>query len=485
MDSGEFRAAAHQMIDYVIDYLENIRERRVVPTVKPGYLRELIPDSAPEKGEPWEAIYQDIERVITPGITHWSSPHFHAYYPMANSWPGLLADILSDGFGINGFTWMASPAVTELEVVMMDWLGKLLDLPPVFLACSGGQGGGVIQGTASEAVLVALLAARSKKLLEMKTKDSQLDEKLTASRFIAYSSDQSHSAAERAAMMGGVHVRVLKTDENFQLRADTLQAAIEEDRANGKIPFFLTATLGTTPCCAFDDLTELGPVCNRENVWMHVDAAYAGSALICPEYRHYANGLETADSFNFNPHKWLLVTFDCSAMWFKDANDIIDAFNIDPLFLKHKHQSNANAPDYRHWQIPLGRRFRALKLWFVMRSYGAEGLRAHIRKQVQLANHFHQLMAADERFEFPVPPAMGLVCFRLKGDNGGGLSEELLKRINEAGRVHMIPAKLRDIFIIRMAICSRYTETSDVDNSWNEIRQQADAFLAERSSSSE
>ncbi|KAK4006031.1 hypothetical protein OUZ56_011162 [Daphnia magna] len=473
MDSEQFRAAAHQMVDYVIDYLDNIRNRRVLPTVEPGYLRKLIPEEAPEQGETWQSIFQDIERVIMPGVTHWHSPNFHAYYPTGNSWPAMLADILSDAIGCVGFSWIASPACTELEVVMMDWLGKLIGLPPVFLASTGGKGGGVIQGTASEAMLVGLLAARSKTLKRLKADNPEKDEQTLASRLVAYSSDQSHSAAERAGLLAGVHVRVLPTDDQLHLRADALQSAIKEDTANGKIPFFVVATLGTTPSCSFDDIEELGPVCNDHLLWLHVDAAYAGSAFVCEEHRHYMKGIERADSFNFNPHKWLLVNFDCSAMWLKDANDIVSAFNVDPIFLKHDHQSSA--PDFRHWQIPLGRRFRSLKLWFVMRSYGAQGLRDYIRKQIRLAEQFHHMLAADDRFEFPVAPSMGLVCFRLKGENS--LSEALLKRINEAGQVYMIPAKLHETYIIRFAVCSRFTELSDVQASCEEIRRHANETL--------
>jgi len=476
MEAAEFRAAAHQMIDYVIDYLENIRNRRVLPTVKPGYVRELIPDHAPEHGEPWQDIFNDVERVIMPGVTHWHSPQFHAYFPTGNSWPSLLADILSDAIGCIGFSWIASPACTDLEVVMMDWLGKMLDLPPEFLASSGGKGGGVIQGTASEATLVALLSAKSRTLAKLKQDNPEVDVNSFAGRLVAYTSHQSHSSVERAAMLAGVRIRLLPSDEHFSLRGDTLQSAMTEDIATGNIPFYVVATLGTTPSCAFDDLAELGAVCQRENTWLHVDAAYAGSAFICEEYRHYLKGLDLADSFNFNPHKWLLVNFDCSAMWLKNANDVVDAFNVDPLYLKHDQQGLA--PDYRHWQIPLGRRFRSLKLWFVMRSYGVQGLKKHIRKQVDLATEFSQLVSKDERFEMPVPPAMGLVCFRLKGDTT--LNEDLLKKINDAGKIHMVPSKLRGLYILRFAVCSRYTESRDVSLAWGEISTLADQLLLQQ-----
>lgn len=286
--------------------------------------------------------------------------------------------MLSGAIACIGFTWIASPACTELEVVMLDWLGKMLDLPSEFLACSGGKGGGVIQGTASEATLVALLGAKAKTMQRVKAENPEWDDYTIVSKLVAYcsgllhmiakislisnfgSTDQAHSSVERAALLGGIKMRKLEAGATDQkLYGETLEAAIKEDLAAGLIPFYIVATLGTTNSCAFDRLDEIGPIGNKYDVWVHVDAAYAGSAFICPEYRHLMKGVEHADSFNFNPHKWLLVNFDCSAMWLKDPNWIVNAFNVDPLYLKHDQQGSA--PDYRHWQIPLGRRFRALK----------------------------------------------------------------------------------------------------------------------------
>ncbi|GBL93386.1 Aromatic-L-amino-acid decarboxylase [Araneus ventricosus] len=264
---------------------------------------------------------------------------------------------------------MSSPACTELEMVMMDWLGKALQLPEHFLFESKGAGGGVIQGTASEATLVALLAARSRTLT--------LTEGAKLENLVSYASDQSHSSVERAALLGAVKMRLLPADENLSLRGETLEKAIREDREKGKIPFYVVATLGTTNTCAFDNLKEIGQICQREKIWLHIDAAYAGSSFICPEFRPFLDGVEYADSFNFNPHKWLLVNFDCSAMWVRDQTEITEAFSVNPTYLKH--DKEGQIPDYRHWQIPLGRRFRSLKLWFVFRMYGIEGLRKYLR----------------------------------------------------------------------------------------------------------
>ncbi|XP_028128119.1 aromatic-L-amino-acid decarboxylase-like [Diabrotica virgifera virgifera] len=476
MEANQFREFGKEMIDYVANYLENIRERRVLPTVEPGYLRPLIPETAPEKPDKWEDIMKDIERVIMPGVTHWHSPRFHAYYPTANSYPAIVADILSGAIACIGFTWIASPACTELEVVTLDWLGKMLGLPEAFLACSGGKGGGVIQGTASEATLVALLGAKARTIDRVKKERPELSETEIVGKLVGYTSSQSHSSVERAGLLGGVKLRSVQPDESNRLSGALLEKAIQEDIEAGLIPFYAVATLGTTSSCTFDRLDEMGPVCNNNNVWLHVDAAYAGSAFICPEYRYLMNGVEKADSFNFNPHKWMLVNFDCSAMWLKDPSWLVNAFNVDPLYLKHDQQGSA--PDYRHWQIPLGRRFRSLKLWFVLRLYGVENIQAHIRKQIGLAHDFEALVRKDDRFEITEEVLMGLVCFRLKGSNE--TNETLLKRINGRGFIHLVPSKIRDTYFLRLAICSRMTEKSDIEGSWKEIRAAADEVLTKK-----
>ncbi|EAT37248.1 AAEL010737-PA [Aedes aegypti] len=375
MQAPQFKDFAKEMVDYIANYLENIRDRRVLPEVQPGYLKPLIPSEAPEKPESWEAVMADIERVIMPGVTHWHSPKFHAYFPTANSYPAIVADMLSGAIACIGFTWIASPACTELEVEMLNWLGKMLGLPEEFLASSGGQAGGVIQGTASEATLVALLGAKAKAIKRTQEEHPEWDETYIISRWL-----------------------------------DT-----------------------------------------------HL-------------------GIETADSFNFNPHKWMLVNFDCSAMWLKEPYWIVNAFNVDPLYLKHDMQGSA--PDYRHWQIPLGRRFRALKLWFVLRLYGVENIQAHIRRHCAFAKQFEALCVADSRFEIFSTVQMGLVCFRLKGNNE--ISEALLKKINGRGKIHMVPSKVNDVYFLRMAVCSRFTEASDIEYSWNEVSAAADELLAEK-----
>ncbi|KAJ8973711.1 hypothetical protein NQ317_009305 [Molorchus minor] len=407
-----------------------------------------------------------------PGLTHWHSPNFHAYYPTAHSFPAVVGELMSAGFGCVGLSWVASPAYTELEVAMMNWLGKLLDIPEEFLNCSEGPGGGVIQGSASEVTFVALLAAKEKMVKDLRTLNPELKEADIKGRLVAYSSDQSNSSVEKAGLLGSMPMRLLPSDEKGRLTSTALIEAMEKDKAQGLIPCYVVACLGTTPTCAFDDLSDLAPVCKRENVWLHVDAAYAGTAFACPEYRHLMKGVEHADSFNFNPHKWMLVNFDCSAMWVKDARYLVEAFNVERIYLKDKHKGLA--PEYRHWQISLGRRFRALKLWFVLRIYGVEGIQKHVRHQISLAEYFEELLRKDNRFEV-CTSSMGLVCFRLK--DGDKPTQELLERIHERKIIYVIAGQFRGVFVIRFAICSRLTQRSDVDYAWQEFLSQVEFII--------
>ncbi|KAF2878751.1 hypothetical protein ILUMI_27426 [Ignelater luminosus] len=471
MDSQDFREFGKAMVDYIADYLDTIRERNVIPSVEPGYLQELLPKEAPAQGENWKDVLLDVERAIMPGVTHWHSPYFNAYYPTANSYPGIVGEMLSAGIGCIGFSWMSSPACTELEVIMMNWLGKLIDLPEVFLNCSDGPGGGVIQGSASEATLVGLLSAKEKIVKDLRKSNPDLTEADIKGKLVAYTSDQANSSVEKAGLLASVPMIHLPTD-NCILRGETLREAIRRDREAGLIPCYVVATLGTTGTCAFDNLEELGLVCNEENLWLHVDAAYAGSAFVCPEYRHLMKGIELCDSFNFNPHKWMLVNFDCSPMWVKNSQYLVEAFNVDRIYLKHQHEGHA--PDYRHWQIPLGRRFRSLKLWFVLRIYGIEGIQKHIRTQIDLAKHFEQLVCSDRRFEVATS-SMGLVCFRLKGEDN--LTQILLDKITANKKVYIIPCHYQGKLVLRFVICARTTTVDDVNTSWSEIVFQANEII--------
>ncbi|CAB3382505.1 Hypothetical predicted protein [Cloeon dipterum] len=476
MDSEEYRRRGKEMVDYIADYLQNIRDRRVFPAVKPGYLRRLIPAAAPDEPEPWETIFSDVERVIMPGVTHWQSPHMHAYFPALNSYPSLLGDMLADAINCLGFTWASSPACTELETVVMNWLGQMVGLPEDFLHLRGDSpGGGVIQTTASEATFVCLLAGRTEAIRRYQQQYPDLEDAEINSRLVAYCSDQAHSSVEKAGLIGLVKMRYIECDDNLSLRGDRLKEAIAHDREKGLIPFFLCATLGTTGACAFDNLKELGPICQEEQMWLHVDAAYAGTAFICPEFRSWLEGVEFANSFAFNPSKWMMVHFDCTALWVKNSGTLHRTFNVEPLYLQH--ENSGLAIDYMHWQIPLSRRFRALKLWFVIRNFGVQGLQRHVRESVRLAHKFESLVRSDPRFEMAAERHLGLVCFRLCGENE--LTERLLKKLNSGGQLHCVPASLCGRYVIRFTVTSQYTTAADIAKDWSIVRATASRVLDE------
>ncbi|KAL0852584.1 hypothetical protein ABMA27_016934 [Loxostege sticticalis] len=447
-----------EMVDYIADYLENIRDRRVYPGVQPGYLHKLLPKEAPNAPEKWDDIFKDVDEHIMPGLVHWQSPHMHAYFPALTSYPSIMGDMLSSALNVLCFTWASSPAGTELETIAMNWLGKLLGLPDCFLnEKNDSPGGGVIQTTASEATLVSLLAARTRALMELAQLNPDLQSSELLGHLICYCSDQAHSSVEKAGLIGGAQ----------------LEEAIISDKAKGLVPFWVCATLGTTGSVAFDNLREIGEVCSRHAAWLHVDAAYAGSAFVCPEYRHWLDGVELADSFAFNPSKWLMVNFDCTAMWVRDSTALHRTFNVNPIYLRH--ENSGKAIDYMHWQIPLSRRFRALKLWFVLRNYGVSGIQKHIREGVRLAQKFEALVLADQRFEIPQPRNLGMVAFRLRGDNA--LTERLLKKLNARGYIHAVPACFKGVYVIRFTVTSQRTTNQDILDDWNEIKTVASEIL--------
>ncbi|XP_059432490.1 phenylacetaldehyde synthase-like, partial [Corylus avellana] len=375
------------------------------------------------------------------------------------------------------FSWITSPAATELEMTVLDWLAKLLKLPDDFL--SAGEGGGVIQGTASEAVLVVLLAARDKILRRVG--------KNALEKLVVYASDQTHSALQKACQIGGIHpenCRLLKTDSsiNYALSPDVLGEAIAHDISNGLIPFFLCATVGTTSSTAVDPLLLLAKIAKSNGMWFHVDAAYAGSACICPEYRHHIDGVEEADSFNMNAHKWFLTNFDCSALWVKDRNALVQSLSTNPEFLKNKASQANMVVDYKDWQIPLGRRFRSLKLWMVLRLYGIENLQCYIRNHINLAKHFEGLVAQDPRFEVVTPRIFSLVCFRLLSsqnneDHGNKLNHDLLDVVNSMGKIFISHTVLSGKYILRFAVGAPLTEERHVTAAWKVLQEEASTLL--------
>ncbi|XP_074560317.1 tyrosine decarboxylase 2 [Curcuma longa] len=477
MDAEQLREYGHKMVDFIADYYKNIESFPVLSQVKPGYLRELLPDSAPNHSESLQDIFDDIQQKIVPGITHWQSPHYFAYYPSNSSTAGFLGEMLSAGFNIVGFSWITSPAATELEIIILDWLAKLLKLPNQFL--STGKGGGVIQGTASEAILVVLLAARDKILRKVG--------KNSLEKLVVYASDQTHSALQKACQIAGIfseNVRVLKTDSssNYALSPEVVSAAISHDLLAGLIPFFLCGTVGTTSSAAVDPLSELGKLAKAFDLWFHVDAAYAGSVCICPEYRYHIDGVEEADSFGMNAHKWFLTNFDCSVLWVKDRSALIQCLSTYPEFLKNKASEENAVVDFKDWQIPLGRRFRSLKLWMVLRLYGVEKLQSYIRNHIRLAELFEQFIGYDSRFEVVTPRSFSLVCFRLippqnDPDNGYKLNQSLLNSVNASGKIFISHTVLSGKFILRFAVGAPLTEDKHITTAWEVLRDQATLLL--------
>jgi aromatic-L-amino-acid/L-tryptophan decarboxylase len=455
MTPDELRRWGHEVVDWVADYLAGIEQHPVVPDVAPGDVRSWLPPGPPERPEPFADVLADLDRVVVPGTTHWQHPGFHAYFPANTSGPAILADIVSSGLGTQGMLWQTGPACTEVETHVLDWVVDLLDLPDGFR--STGPGGGVIQDSASSATLCALLAARERAVRA----GADLD------RLVVYASTQAHSSLEKGARVAGLgsdHVRLIDVDDAFALRPDLLAAAVDEDRAAGRVPCLVMATIGTTSSLAVDPVAAIATVAEAAGMWLHVDGAMAGSAAVCPEFRGLLAGLDRADSFVFNPHKWLFTTFDCSCFFLADRAALLDALSILPEFLRNAASESGAVIDYRDWQVPLGRRFRALKLWFVLRWYGAEGLRHHVREHVRLAGELAGRIAADPRLELAAPVGLNLVCFRHA--DGDDATEALHRALNATGRVYLTHTRLADRYVIRATIGAWTTEERHVDALW-------------------
>ncbi len=462
MTPDEFRRWGRAVVDWVADYWATVERHRVVPEVEPGEVRSWLPPAPPEAPEPFEEVLADLDRVVLPGTTHWQHPGFHAYFPANTSGPGVLADIVSGGLATQGMLWQTGPALTEVEAHVLDWLVDLLGLPARFR--STGAGGGVIQDSASSATLCALVAARDRALAA----GAALD------RLVVYASVHAHSSLEKGARVAGLrpeNVRLLDVDDTFALRPDALEAAIEADTATGLVPCLVMATIGTTSSLAVDPLPAIGPIAARAGAWFHVDGAMAGSAAVCPEHRDQQAGLEHADSYVFNPHKWLFTTFDCSCLFVADRAPLIRALSILPEYLRNAASESGRVIDYRDWQVPLGRRFRALKLWFVLRWYGAEGLRHHVREHVRLAGELAGRIERDPRLALAAPARLNLVCFRhVDGDEA---TQRLHEALNATGRVYLTHTRLDDRYVVRAAVGTWTTEQRHVDALWDLIDELA------------
>ena len=468
MTPDEFRKYGKQVIDWIADYQKWIETYPVLSQVKPGDIRKSLPERPPERGEWFDVILDDMDKVIMPGITHWQSPSFHAFFPCNSSGPAILGELLSAGLGVQGMLWATSPACTELEVHVLDWVADLLCLPDRFKSSSSG--GGVIQDSASSASLCALLAAREKKT------SGASNEKGCDRSLVAYTSDQAHSSilkAVRVAGVGSENLRLIESDDTYAMRPDRLAEAIETDVQAGRTPFFVSATVGTTSSNALDPLAAIGRICRKYGAWMHVDAAMSGTAAVCPEYRYIHDGLDFADSYCFNPHKWMFTNFDCTCFYVADRAALIRSLNVLPEYLQ-TNASEDTVVDYRNWQIPLGRRLRALKLWFVVRYYGAEGLRYHIREHVKLTQEFAEWVRAHEDFEVVAPHPLNLVCFRHR--HGDDFTRELLGRLNASGKMYLSHTSLGGRYVIRMCIGQTQTKRRHVQAAWRGIISTAESM---------
>jgi len=487
MDIEQFRKAGYDAIDRICDYYYSLREKPVVAQVKPGYLRDLIPDSPPQKGHAWASIMDDYQKVVLPGLTHWQHPSFFAYFPAGCTFEGMLGDLLSSSTTNPGFNWSASPASTELEAAVMDWAAKMFGLHSVFWNANR-VGGGVIQTTASDSALTALVAARTRYL--------NAHPGTALESLVIYVTTQTHSLGVKSGLLLGLRVRALDVDasvttDNTGLTGEALRAAVEDDHARGLHPFVLIATVGTTSSGAIDRVADVGATI-REScpfMWLHVDAAWAGVTLACPEYREIAQlpGInEYADSICISFHKWGLTNLDASALWVRERRRLIDALDVTPEFLRSKEGDAGIVINYRNWHPALGRRFRSLKLWFVLRSFGVEGFQAHIRRSVSLNNSFVDRIRASRNFKLVTPPSFALTVFRLLPGSAGNTED--LERVNALNRtfysnlesrhdIMLTQTMLGRIFCVRFAVGATMTVQSDIDNAWSIIEEAGESAL--------
>lgn len=467
MSTEQFRKEGKRIIDWIADYYENVENFPVLSQVSPGEIIASLPDNPPQKGESVDAMMRDIDEKIMQGITHWQSPNFYAFFPSNTSFPSILGDMISSGLGVQGMIWATSPAATELETRVLDWLAEMMGMPEKFRSTS--TGGGVIQDTASTSALTAVIAARER------ATNFQSNKTGARQKLVAYISSQTHSSLEKAIKMAGIgtdNLRLIDVNDSFAMRPELLDRQIQKDKADGYIPFFICAALGTTSSNAVDPIRKIGEIARRENCWFHIDGAMSGTAMVCPEYRHYMDGVELADSFVFNPHKWMFTNFDCDVFWVGNRNELINTFSILPEYLKNKSTESGAVFDYRDWHVQLGRRFRSLKLWFVIRHYGVEGLQFHIRKHIEMAQEFAGWVRQSGNFELVIdPPPFNLVCFRHK--NGDDFNMQLMNRVNETGKIYFSHSKLNNRVVLRMSIGQTHTEPAHVKAAWELIQQHA------------
>ena len=461
LPADDFRAAMHRVADLVADYLEDVGERPVMSRAEPGELSSALSAEAPRHPEDIDQVLDDVQRLVEPGITHWNHPGFLGYFAISGSGPGILGEALAAAFNVNAMVWRTSPAATELERRVCAWLQRLLELPEGFA--------GHINDTASTSTLVALTAARDA-ALEGSVRHRGLAGRDDLGPLVIYTSDQAHSSVDKAAIVLGIgldNVRRIATDEAFRMDPRALAAAVQEDRAAGRLPLAVMPTVGTTSTTAIDPVAEVAAVARQEDLWMHVDGAYGGIAAICPEHRAAMAGIEAADSMVVNPHKWLFTPIDCSVLFVRDEPALKRTFSLVPEYLK----TQGGDTHLMDLGFQLGRRFRALKLWMVIRTFGVEGLQARIREHCRLARLLASWVEDDPDFEMSAPVPLSLVCFRARQDDP--FNEELLARVNAAGPVLLSHTKLRDRYVLRAAVGNIRTTEDHIRQAWELIRTTA------------
>ena len=467
MTPDEFRANGHALIDWITDYMESMGDRPVSPPVAPGDVRAALPEHPPTEPGTFSDVMRDVEEIVVPGLTLWGHPRFFAYFPANTTYASILGDLLSAGLGVQGMSWVTSPACTEVETLMMDWMHELLGLPERFRSTSA-SGGGVIQGSASEAVLSAILAAR------WRATGGAVNHDGDSSRLVAYATSQAHSSVEKGLRIAGIgteRLRIVPHDDAFAMRPDSLAEMVATDRAAGLRPFFVTANVGSTSSMAVDPVAGIARVCATDGLWLHVDAAMAGIAALAPEYRWVLDGVDGADSVSTNPHKWMGVHFDCNLFWVADRAALLGALSILPEYLRSSAAESGAVIDYRDWQVPLGRRFRALKLWFALRLDGPGAVQDQIRRHVDWTQRLAALVGADDRFEIVAPHTLNLLCLRLRGDNER--TDRLIERANSGGTALFTRTVLDGRSVLRVSIGGRTTTWDDVAAAWGLLQAEA------------
>ncbi len=473
MDSNEFRRYGHEIVEWIARYFENVEQYPVKSRVRPGEIKNALPELPPSGSESFDLFMKDFDEVIMPGITHWQSPNFFAYFPANSSPPSVLAEMLTAALGAQCMLWETSPAAAELEERMMEWLRSMTGIPPEFE--------GVIQDSASSATLAALITAREKVTRFRSNREGLSD----AGRLRIYVSTQTHSSVEKGAGIAGFgrdNLVKVAVRSDFSMDPGALEMAIQKDIAQGYVPCCAVATLGTTGTTAIDPLREIGVICRKHGIWLHVDAALGGTALLLPEMRWMADGIEYVDSLVFNPHKWMFTNFDCSAYFVRDAASLIRSFEILPEYLKTRTRGEVN--DYRDWGIPLGRRFRALKLWAVIRSYGVEGLQSAIRGHIRLAKMLAGLIEADRNFGLMAPVPLNTVCFRycpagMSDKDANTLNEKINHALNDTGKIYLTHTKVEGRYVLRMVTAQTGVAERHVLQAWDLIRETASALSSQ------